>query len=412
MVAFHFPPLVGSSGIQRTLRFAQYLPDFGWRPVILVPSTNAYEDRDLSTLDQIPPGCDVVRVPSLDTGRHLSIAGRYPGFLAMPDRWASWAWLAPAMGANACRRFGAKALWSTYPIATAHRIGASIARRTGLPWIADFRDPMLQDGYPEDAARRRAFNRLEDEIADVSARMVFVTPSALRTYRSRYPTLDETHFVLIENGYDESVFASIGAISPPARQGRPLVLVHSGIVYPSERDPTALFVALGRLKNAGSIRPGQFLLRFRAPVHGDLLRALANRNDVAEFVEVSPPIPYREAVAEMLTSDGLVVMQANNCNEQIPAKVYEYVRAGRPILGLADPAGDTGHFLIRQARGPVAALESAEGIESAFSAFLEQLSLSPDAANSIQTSREFSRRDLTRCLASTLDELVTATTSR
>jgi len=29
MVAFHFPPLVGNSGIQRTLRFAQHLPEFG-----------------------------------------------------------------------------------------------------------------------------------------------------------------------------------------------------------------------------------------------------------------------------------------------------------------------------------------------------------------------------------------------
>lgn len=405
MIAFHFPPLVGSSGIQRTLRFAQYLPEFGWRPVILAPTTNVYEESDVATLEQIPPGCEVVRVPSLDTGRHLSIAGRYPGVLALPDRWASWAWLAPALGAHVCRRIGATAIWSTYPIATAHRIGARIARRTGLPWVADFRDPMLQEGYPEGEARRRSFKRLEDEIAGVSARMVFVTPSALKTYRLRYPALPDSHYALIENGYDESVFAGLSSVSPPQRGSRPLIVVHSGIVYPSERDPTALFVALGRLKSSARIRSGQFVVRFRAPVHGDLLERLARENDVTEFVDIAPPIPYKSAVAEMLSSDGLLVMQANNCNEQIPAKVYEYVRAGRPILGLADPTGDTGRLLDRLASGPVVPLESTEAIESALPAFLQQLTTSPMVSARVSASGDYSRRSLTRRLASTLDEL-------
>jgi hypothetical protein len=58
-------------------------------------------------------------------------------------------------------------------------------------------------------------------------------------------------------------------------------------------------------------------------------------------VDLAPPIPYRQAVGEMLGADLLLVFQGPNFNSQIPAKVYEYLRAGRPILGLVDPKGDT-----------------------------------------------------------------------
>ena len=408
MIAFHFPPLVGSSGIQRTLRFAQYLPEFGWKPVVLAPSINVYQESDPNSLSQVPAGCEIVRVPSLDTGRHLAIAGRYPGFLALPDRWASWSWLAPTIGANACRRLGVDAIWSTYPIATAHRIGARIARRTGLPWMADFRDPMLQDGYPEDPTRRFAFKKLEDEIAAASSRMVFVTPSARATYRARYPALPDSHFEVIENGYDESVFAAVGPVVPPPRGGRRLVILHSGIVYPSERDPTALMQALGQLKTAGRIAADKVVFRFRASVHDDLIVNLAARYGVSDLIEVAPSIPYRDAVAEMLAADGLMVLQANNCNEQIPAKVYEYVRAERPILGLADPIGETGLLLLRVARGPVAALESAAMIEHAVIIFLSMLESDEVLREGAGAGQDYSRHNLTRRLCESLDELTNA----
>ena len=56
---------------------------------------------------------------------------------------------------------------------------------------------------------------------------------------------------------------------------------------------------------------------------------------------LAPPIGYGEALAEMISSDALLILQASNCNDQIPAKLYECLRARRPILGLTDPAGDT-----------------------------------------------------------------------
>lgn len=404
LVAYHFPPLSGSSGLQRTLRFAQYLPEFGWKPIVLTVRPEAYEQTDEHSLAQIPSGCEVVRTRCLDASRHLSIRGRYPTLAALPDRWASWHFWAVRTARTLCRDRGIRALWSTYPIATAHKIGATVAQRTGLPWIADFRDPMAQEGYPADPRRWQAFKRIEETVASRASRLVFVSPSALEMYRARYPDTPAERFVLLENGFDEASFEGL-ANRPLGRGGRPSMLLHSGIVYPSERDPAALFDALGRLARGRRIAAGQFVVRFRAAVHEDLLRDLARRHGVEAFVDIQPAIGYRDALREMMEADALLVMQGANCNEQIPAKVYEYLRAGRPILALADPAGDTGRTLAGLGYPFVTPLESAEAIERALPGFLAGLEAGTLPIAPRTAVERYSRRTLSGRFAALLDEV-------
>jgi hypothetical protein len=371
MIAFHFPPLAGSSGVQRTLRFVQHLPAHGWDPIVLTAHPRAYAATSDDLLADIPAGVVVERAFALDTARHLAIAGRYPGILAQPDRWRPWALGAVAAGLRLIRKHRPAAIWSTYPIATAHLIACRLQRLSGLPLIADFRDPMAQVGYPADPRTWRSFDRIERDVAARAALLVFVTPSALAIYRDRYRGLPAERFVMIENGYDEESFATAerSVDRSPLNAGR-FTLLHSGIVYPSERDPTALFAALGRLRSAGAIDPAALRIRFRAPVHADLLACLAAASRTTEMVEILPAIPYRQALEEMLRADALLVMQAANCNEQIPAKVYEYLRARRPILGLADPEGDTGRTLLQHGIAHVARLEDSDRVEAALAAFL------------------------------------------
>lgn len=398
MIAFHFPPQRGSSGIQRTLRFARYLPDFGWEPHVLSVHPRAYEATDYT--EPLPSGIAVHRAFALDAARHLSIGDRFPAFLARPDRWVSW-WLgAVPAGLRLIRQLRPAAIWSTYPIATAHAIGHTLARVSRLPWVADFRDPMAQDGYPADAATWRSFKRIESRAIAVARCSVFTTPGAAAQYRLRYPE-HAGRISVIENGYDDEMFAGL-VPAPPRPPHAKKILLHSGIVYPSERDPTALFAALQLLQTGGRIAPHTFTLRFRAPVHGRMIGELAARFGVSELVEVAPPVPYRDALSEMMQADGLVILQAANCNEQIPAKLYEYLRARRPILGLADPAGDTAHALARAGVDCIAALEDRDAIAQTLARFLvdvdENRASLPDPT---QVGRA-SRRERTAELAATL----------
>lgn len=380
IVAYHFPPLAGSSGIQRTLRFVQHLPALGWEPLVLTAHPRAYERTSEDLMAEIASDTVVCRAQAWDTARHFSIKGRYLGAMARPDRWKSWRFDAVRQGMRLVREYDPSVIFSTYPVATAHLIGAELQRRTGLPWVADFRDPMAQDGYPSDPATWQSYRSIEEMAMQQAAANLFTTPGAAAGYRRQYPHAAERIHVL-ENGYDESSFASADSVaaaaSGPLNPGA-VTLLHSGIVYPSERDPTQLMEALRQLHDAGAIQAGKLKIRFRAPVSDGFLHDRAAACGVSDYIEVCPPMGYRDALTEMLRADALLLMQASNCNAQIPAKLYEYLRAGRPVLCLADPAGDTARTVLAAGIDTVVPLDAAAAIADLIGGFLTR----PTAYNS------------------------------
>lgn len=311
-----------------------------------------------------------MRAFALDVARHLSIFGKHPAFLARPDSWASWRFDAIRKGRMLIRTYRPDVIWSTYPTPTAHVVGARLSRRFRLPWIADFRDPMSEQGYPEDARLWKRYREIEEMTLGQAVYSVFTAPGAAKMYRHRYPDLTR-RITVVENGYDEETFREIER-SPDLR--RPLnagaiTLLHSGVVYPSERDPAALFAVLGKLKAEGLIDSSSFRVRFRAPGHASLLRRLSSTNRIDDIVEILPPVGYHEALCEMMRADALLVMQAESCNRQIPAKVYEYLRAGRPIIGLTERDSDTAAVLAAAGISVVASLTSEREIYDLLSRF-------------------------------------------
>jgi glycosyltransferase involved in cell wall biosynthesis len=412
MVAFHFPPFAGSSGIQRTLRFVQHLPSFGWAPLVLTADARAYERSSDDLLRELPADLVVERAFALDTARHLAIAGRYLGALARPDRWMTWQFRAVPGGLKLVRRYRPEAIWTTYPIATAHVIGAALARRTGLPWIADFRDPMAQDGYPEDPAVWQSFKAIEETAVRQAVSCVFTTPGAARMYRERYPE-SGSKLVVVENGYDEETFALVPRdLSVPALNSGAVTLLHSGVVYPSERDPAQFFDAIRHLADQGRIRPERFRVRFRASTTERLLENMAAERGITGFLELVPPIPYRAALEEMIRADALVVLQAANCNEQIPAKLYEYLRAGRPVIALTDPAGDTAGVMRAAGLDTVAPLDRSADIAALLLRFTDRESLERAPRPRMQYVATASRRSRAAELAQLLDRAASLAPAR
>lgn len=405
IVAYHFPPLAGSSGIQRALRLVQQLPDFGWQPLVLSADPRAFERTSQDQLQDIPAGTVVERAFALDAARHLALGGRYFAWTARPDRWISWRFDAVRRGMKLIRKYRPDAIWSTYPIATAHLIAAELQRRSGLPWLADFRDPMLQEGYPADPVTWRQFKRIEEQTFAHASRTVFTTPGAARYYTARYPGLQDRMRV-VENGYDEESFAAAEATLPAVRaplRSQGMTLLHSGVVYPYERDPTQLMAALRLLLDRGSLWPGRLCIRFRASGHDGLIRALAERHGVSQFIELLPPMGYRDALSEMLCADALLVMQAANCNDQVPAKVYEYLRSHRPVLALTDPAGDTARVLSSSGIQAIAPLDDS----AAIAALLDEVMAGrrSDMLATAPAIRAASRKGRTAALVAELDTL-------
>ena len=409
MVAFHFPPMTGSSGIQRTLRFVQQLPIFGWQALVLTAHPRAYERISDDLASTVPVGTVVRRAFALDAARHFAIAGRYVQAMARPDRWVNWKIAAVREGMRMIREFDPDVIWSTYPIATAHLIGAELARRSGIPWVADFRDPMAQVGYPSDPLTWQCFKNIENSAIELAAMNVFTTPGAAHMYRERYPEAAE-RIVVIENGYDEDAFAAVerGKRARLALNPGAVTLLHSGIVYPSERNPTQLFVALGRLRASGRIQPGRLKLRFRAAEQIGMLQHLAALHGVEAFIDICPPFGYQDALHEMLCADALLVMQGAGCNAQIPAKIYEYLRTRRPILCLSDPAGDTVALLRQAGMNATARLASADEIEAVLPVFIEAVRAGTASQPEALAVFGASRHGRTRALALLMNAMGTA----
>jgi hypothetical protein len=206
-----------------------------------------------------------------------------------------------------------------------------------------------------------------------AAKVVFTTPGAVRMYQERYPSAPRDQFVVLPNGYDEALFAEAERDLPARPAGRPLTLVHSGILYPSERDPRPFFDALAELKRTGAIDAKRLRIVLRATGHDDVHAPEIAKRGIGDLVVLEPQVPYREALREMLTADGLLLFQASNCNHQVPAKVYEYFRARRPVLALTDARGDTASVLRDAGIDTIVPLDDAAAIGRGLPAFLEQL---------------------------------------
>lgn len=405
MIAFHYPPVQGSSGVQRTLSFSQHLRQFGWEPIVLTAHPRAYPQTGDDQLGRIPADLTVTRAFALDSARHLAIGGSYLQLTALPDRWVSWWFGAVVEGLRLVRRHRPSLIWSTYPIATAHLAALTLQRLTGLPWIADFRDPMTGEGYPPDRTKRACYAWIERHTVRRATKLVFAAPGNARNYAEHYRGLPSDRWCVIENGYDEDSFQAADRLASP-RDGAPrqqLRLVHSGLLNPAERDPSAFFTALAQLRSRGT--PGLDRLRIvlRATGHDAHFRRQLHEHGLEDLIELAPPLPYVEALAEMLDADGLLLFQAALCNELIPAKFYEYLRAGRPILALTDPQGDTAQALRTAGVGTILRLDSVDELVQGIPRFLADLRArsSADAAPSDVT--QYSRAMRTRQLAELFD---------
>jgi glycosyltransferase involved in cell wall biosynthesis len=407
MVAFHYPPFQGGSGIHRTLKFSRYLPDHGWQPIVLSAHPRAYPKVGKELVSQVPRDLIVKRAFAVDSARHLSVCGRYIRATALPDQWISWWFAAVWSGLRLVRKYRPKVLWSTYPIATAHLIGFTLHRLTGIPWVADFRDSMTEENYPRDQWSRETYLWIERRAVKHAARLVFTAPSTRRMYLQRYPKLGVDHCLLIPNGYDEEDFSGIEVSSlTRSSNSRAIRMLHAGLIYTDDRDPRAFFSALSRLKKESVISCDSVLIDLRASGSENYYAGLLKELDIEDIVRILPPLPHRRALEDCAATDALVLFQAASCNHQIPAKAYEYLRIRKPILALTPMEGDTANLLVEVGGATIVDLTQEEQIYQTLPPFLNSLRNNTHSVPNLDRASRYSRKRQTHHLSECLSQVV------
>jgi len=370
MVVSSFPPSI-EMGAQTCWQIARNLPRHGWTPIVLTPG-----ERNVDYRDATQPDLTVVRTRMLphpvqllrrlragpkgraEAGRAAAVMvapGRRPGWLRrtllealnIPDIVTGWILPAVLAGRRLVRGSDIACLFSSGPAWSSHLAALALARSTGLPWVAHFRDPWSQgSGYYRGSQWTvRANARLERAVVERAATVICVTDRHTDALRRHYATCDPAKFVTIPNGYDgaewEQAEADVGAGAADATSGQ-FVITYAGALYVG-RSPLLVLEAMRRLSQTGDITLDRVRLDIvvndglsQLPDGRDIM-AVAREMGLGGAVQVLGPLPRRETLRRLLDSN-LLLLLGHNFTMQVPGKLYEYLRTGRPILALV-PAG-------------------------------------------------------------------------
>jgi len=324
LVAYLYPP-DNFSGAIRAGRFAKYLRKLGHPVTVLAAAAeNAGQVAE-----------DVHRVRG-EFG--FGLRRDFSGYLEraihkyfLPSDWGyGWAWRAAAYAARFMRSSPRPVVVSTFPPLVGHWVGLWLKKRYAAGWIADFRDPFWGD--PVRNARQAALfdRRMERAIFRNADRVVANTDVLQEDWRRAYPQWREKMH-LIWNGYDPE--EGLGPLPLPPRPYQ--VIAHVGSIY-SKRHPAQLLASAGRLTERGLLDPKRLKIRLVGTLDRDELvcRELLDSLTASGLVEIVPELPRAASQEVMATSDYLLLldMLLDVPSVYVPAKVYEYVQVGRPIL--------------------------------------------------------------------------------
>ncbi len=351
IIAFHFPPIQGSSGYLRTLKFTRYLPEFGYDPIVLTVHPRAYGQTNPQLLKQIPASVPVHRSFALDAQKHLSWKGKYFSFTSIPDRYATWIPAAILDGWRLIKKHKIDIIFSTYPIPSAHIIAYALKKITGKPWLADFRDPMWDEYVAASSGALKARQIIEAKAIQNCSHAILATAGMEALFHRRYPQLDKTKMSVILNGFDEADFTNIKSI--PRQTKAPVTFIHAGLLEQVDRDPVPFFKAIKLTLDKGSLKKEQLRVHLIGIGNNTTYIAELKKLDLADVVLLLPPISYNEALQQMANADVLLLFQGPSCDAQIPAKLYEYMRIGKPIFAITTVAGETGKMILENQAGEI-----------------------------------------------------------
>ena len=434
-IAYYFPPM-GGAGVQRALKFSKYLPEFGITPVVLAAHDPDYVS-DASLAAEVPSDLAVHRVPYRPLLQRLvqwrrrsrkearaagapdaspveapwrdrtrDVLLRTYASLQFPDDKAGWARRATGEARRILREGQIDLIFSSSPPVSAHALGAKLSRETGIPWVADYRDLWAEISSHDTPAWRAAVDRrTESRWLRQAAGVVTVTPSWQRMLVQRLGASCPVAF--IPNGYDEADFAALPITS--RRDAADFVLVHAGTFY-GPREPSKLLDGLA-LYLQRAVRPSR---RLRVRLVGNMGSRFDARLQHFEalyrgVVERVPYLPHRDALAEVVSADALLLVVGGWTGAGgaglLPGKIFEYLRAGKPILMLGDQCGDAAELVRRYAGGWAVDEAQPEEIARALAAMVED-DPGPSSGRGEHRSDDiregvtrFERRELARQLA-------------
>ena len=426
ILTYYWPP-TGGAGVHRWLKFVKYLRRFGWEPIVYTPENPEPPLLDPSLENDIPQGLTVLKTRIWEPySLYKKFVGRPPdkgfqaGFLSeqkVPKRkqdlsvWirgnffipdARKYWIRPSVKYLSAylKEVPVQVVITTGPPHSLHLIGLKLKQKLNIPWVADFRDPWTGiDFYSRlklTRAADRKHHRLEQQVI-MQADAVITVSHGLKIDFRKYR---QNGIHVITNGYDPEDIPSV-----PVEPAGDFLITHLGSVN-ADRNPHAFWKAVS--ESLQENEPFKKHLRIRFIGKTDVtVRASILEHGLENYVELCPPVPH-EQVFTLLKQSRLLFLPVNrtpNAASILTGKLYEYLAAGRPVLGIGPEDGEMARILEETGAGRVCHWDSPDRIKSFLEEIFEKYLAGQSPSIPVNTEN-YSRVELTRNLAKILDQTV------
>ena len=447
VITYYWPP-TGGSGVQRWVKFAKYLPQNGWQPVIYTP-----ENPEMTAVDhtmEVPEGVEVIKrhisepydlyrkimgkgastdmktltaagskeeVTPISSGRKsfkqwLSLWIR--ANLFVPDPRVGWVKPSVRFLKKYLKEHPVDVIVTTGPPQSMHLIGLRLHKALGIPWVPDFRDPWTRMYYlkhlPLTKCSWARLRRMEQTVLDKCTTVLTVTPLVQEDYAAR----TSTPVAMITNGYDEADFEG----PAPVPDGL-FNITHTGLLA-ADGNPTELWKVLGEMAAASEEFRSRLRLRLIGRVDREVYDAISAAGLQANVVDLGY-LGHSETVREQRSASVLILPLRNDPDYAIilPGKLFEYLASRRPVLGIGQPDGAMARVLADTGAGITAAFTDPDTMRSFLQDAWQQYlaggapavsggtpaDACGDATRETGDIRRFSRESTARALAALLDSL-------
>ncbi len=426
IVTYYWPPS-GGIGVLRCLKFAKYLREFGWEPVIFTAENPHYPSLDPSNEKDVPAEIEVVKGKIWEpyslykrfTGQKkdanvnnifyvketevsvlhkLSVWIRSNFFI--PD--ARSKWIAPSVKLllKYLKDHPVDAILTNGPPHTNTRIGTLLKQKTGIPFLSDYQDPWTQVDYFQSLRLTKwglaKHQRLEQEAFKAADHITIVSPS----WKKDLAEIGAKNISVIPWGYDPDDYQL-----DKIEIDQEFTLTHLGIMG-YDRNPKIFFQVINELINENKTFESDFALNLFGQVDYSLVKE-AKEIGIESVFNVKGAVPRKEALIRTSSSNVLLLLlnQQDNVKGRIPGKLFEYLASKRPIIVLGPPDSDVANIISETGRGITVDYSDFEGIKKALLYYYKKYQEKEISKPLLQDISKYSSRNLTQQVAGLLDQI-------
>ncbi|MBV8325776.1 glycosyltransferase family 4 protein [Chryseobacterium sp.] len=422
IITYYWPP-AGGPGVQRWLKFAKYLPDFGWKPVIYTPENPSYPLVDESLIKEIPEDIEIVRTRiwepyqlaeklnksnkkfkagQFDVGKNQSWKSKLSiwvrGNFFIPDARVFWVKPSIAFLEKYLKENKIDTVVTSGPPHSLHLIGLGLKEKLpGLKWVADFRDPWTEISYYTHLKLTKSSDKRHRQLENAVFKNADITLATSYTDAENFRKAG-ANAVCITNGFDAS---DSGERSEESNEKKTFTLSYIGVLE-QLRNPENLWKVLDELVNENAELSKNFTLKFAGRIDDKIMSFIENsslKNHILNLGYLS----HGKAVEEMQNSDILLITNFPNDSSKgiIPGKIFEYLASGKQILSFGPDKADVAKILEETQAGKHFGYTDYEMVKQ-FILDRFELWKNGKLSQNPQSIEQFSRRNLTKKLTEIL----------